>query len=78
MAFECKPGFSAKIESIDDKNPAYKKLLNMGLTPETPLSIVKTAPLGDPVIVNVRNYFLAIRKKDLSAIIFKEVKEEIV
>ena len=78
MEFELKPGFSAKIESIDDKNPASKKLLNMGLTPDTRFSVVKTAPLGDPVIINVRNYFLAIRKKDLLAIVFNEVKEEIV
>lgn len=74
MTAKLKIGFCAKIASVDDDNPASKKLAYMGLTPNTELCIVKTAPLGDPVIIKVRNYFLAIRKKDLSALSLEEVK----
>jgi ferrous iron transport protein A len=74
MVTKFKTGFCAKITSVDNNNPASKKLVYMGLTPDTQLSIVKTAPLGDPVIVKVRNYFLAIRKKDLLALAFEDVK----
>jgi ferrous iron transport protein A len=65
-------GFCAKIASIDDNHPSSKKLINMGLTPNTQMCIVKTAPLGDPVVVKVRNYFLAIRRKDLLALAFED------
>lgn len=66
-----KKGFSGIIDRIDDKNPAAKKLINMGLTPETSIKIEYIAPLGDPVVINVRNYSLAVRKRDLSAIVFR-------
>lgn len=72
MTTKFKTGFCAKIASIDDNNPASKKLMNMGLTPNTQVCIVKTAPLGDPVVVKVRNYFLAIRKRDLLALAFED------
>lgn len=75
MVDKLKLGFTAKIDSIDDTNPASKKLFNMGLTPDTQLRVVNIAPLGDPIIIKVRNYNLAIRKKDLSAISFKDIKE---
>jgi ferrous iron transport protein A len=74
MTTKFKTGFCAKITSVDNNNPASKKLAYMGLTPNTELCIVKTAPLGDPVVIKVRNYFLAIRKKDLSALQFEEAE----
>ena len=75
MIDKLKLGFSAKVASLDDTNPASRKLFNMGLTPDTELSVVNIAPLGDPIIIKVRNYKLAIRKKDLAAISFKDISE---
>lgn len=44
----------------------------MGFTPGTKFQIERIAPLGDPVIVKIRNYFVAVRKEDLLAIDFEE------
>lgn len=70
-----KAGFCATIAKIDYDNPSAGRLSSMGLTPDTRVCIIKNAPLGDPVILSVRNYKLAIRKKDLEAITFKDIED---
>ncbi|MGF1686692.1 ferrous iron transport protein A [Photobacterium japonica] len=39
-----------------------KKLMVMGVLPNTPISVVRVAPLGDPLQVRVRGVDLALRK----------------
>ncbi|KLV09162.1 iron transporter FeoA [Photobacterium aquae] len=39
-----------------------KKLMVMGVLPNTPISVVRVAPLGDPLQVRVRGVDIALRK----------------
>lgn len=41
-----------------------RRLLDMGLTPNTRVLLRKTAPLGDPLEIYVRGYDLSLRKAD--------------
>ena len=41
-----------------------RRLLDMGITPNTKVTFVRSAPLGDPIEVTVRGYELTIRKDD--------------
>ncbi len=41
-----------------------RRLLDMGITPKTRLTLVRTAPLGDPLEIQVRGYSLTLRKAD--------------
>ena len=43
----------------------------MGLTRGTELRLVKVAPLGDPVEIEVRGYRLSLRKKEAEALLLK-------
>ena len=36
----------------------------MGIIPKTRVQVVKTAPLGDPIEIHIRDYALTIRKED--------------
>ena len=40
-----------------------KKLMVMGLLPQTEITVVRFAPLGDPLQVRVRGVDIALRKK---------------
>ncbi|MGF1699075.1 ferrous iron transport protein A [Photobacterium makurazakiensis] len=40
-----------------------KKLMVMGVLPNTPVSVVRVAPLGDPLQIRVRGVDLALRKQ---------------
>jgi Fe2+ transport system protein FeoA len=48
-------------------------LVDMGITPGTLIFVDNTAPLGEPVVISVRNYKLAIRQKDLRALKLEKV-----
>ena len=45
-----------------------KKLLAMGITPGTPFKVVRVAPLGDPVEIQIRGYLISLRKEEASLI----------
>ena len=45
-----------------------RRLLDMGLTPKTKITVVKFAPGGDPVQIGVRGYVLSLRLSDAGRI----------
>ncbi len=40
----------------------------MGVTPGVHVKVIKVAPLGDPIEINVRGYELSLRKSEASNI----------
>ena len=55
---------------------AYQqKLLAMGLTPNTQFEVVRRAPLGDPVQIRVRDFYLSLRQKEMQLLKIKRVKK---
>lgn len=49
-----------------DISPAYRqKLLSLGMLPGTHFNVLRVAPLGDPLQIELRRTSLALRKKDL-------------
>ena len=60
-----KPGQMAEVISVKGQGTSLRRrLLDMGITPKTKITMVKAAPLGDPIELNVRGYSLTIRKSD--------------
>ena len=52
-----------------DSSTEYRaKLLSMGLTPGTEFSIVRYAPMGDPIEIEVRGYRLSLRRAEASVV----------
>ncbi|MBE6885214.1 MAG: ferrous iron transport protein A [Ruminococcaceae bacterium] len=58
----------AVILAIDGDNPLRRRLLDMGLTPGTTVTMLRTAPLGDPLALSLRGYKLALRRADAACI----------
>ncbi|GAB2665501.1 FeoA family protein [Vibrio panuliri] len=46
-----------------------KKLMVMGLLPKTPIKLVRFAPMGDPLQVEVRGVSIAVRANIADAIL---------
>lgn len=58
-------GKDAIIESVNCNEASLRKhILDMGLTPGTEITLVKVAPMGDPLEIRVRGYELTLRKDD--------------
>lgn len=61
---QLKVGESAIITSVGGDGPLRCRLLDMGLTPRTQVTLCKVAPMGDPVEIQVRGYQLTLRVED--------------
>ena len=66
----------AEIVSINctDKN-LRTHILDMGLTPHVKVTLIKTAPLGDPLEFKVRGYVLTLRKSEAEKILITDIKK---
>ena len=57
-------GQSGRIESIEGDARLKKRLMALGALEGTRISVTGRAPLGDPLVVKIRGFEMAIRKKD--------------
>ncbi|MGO2509935.1 FeoA family protein [Vibrio hibernica] len=66
---ELKNGQSARIVDMSElSTDIRKKLMIMGMLPNTQVTLIRKAPLGDPLQIEVRGVSLAIRGKIASEI----------
>ena len=68
---ELLPGENGTIMEIGGEGRFRQRLIAMGVTPGTWLSVRKFAPLGDPMEIRLRNYNLSWRKKDAAVILIR-------
>lgn len=69
-------GDQAEVLGYTKDNPAYRhRLLAMGLIPGTRFQLLRIAPLGDPVEIQVRGYALSLRKAEAAIIQIKRVEQ---
>ena len=61
-------GSSARITKIECEGSLRQHFLDMGLIPGAELSLVKTAPLGDPIEIMIHGYSLTLRLSDAAKI----------
>ncbi|MEG0453498.1 MAG: FeoA family protein [Coprobacillus sp.] len=71
-----KPQTTVMIKAVKGKGLLRRRLLEMGLTPNTKIKVRKVAPMGDPIEVYLRSYVLTLRKEDASKIEVMEVNDD--
>ncbi len=57
-------GASAVVREFPKTGAAFIRLREMGLLAGTRVTLVRTAPLGDPLEIKVRGYHLTLRKSE--------------
>ena len=57
-------GKTVKIVKVHGEGAVRRRIMDMGITKGTEVTVRKVAPLGDPIEVTVRGYELSIRKAD--------------
>lgn len=65
---DLKPGQKGKVSSIGTSGAMKRRIMDMGVTPGVEIKVIKAAPLGDPIEVNVRGYELSLRKDEAAQI----------
>ena len=69
-------GQSARISAVGGEGNLRLRLLDMGLTPRTAVTLQKRAPMGDPIEIRVRGYELTLRTADAGNIQVVALEEE--
>ena len=65
---ELKPGQSGVIETVGGEGALRQHFLDMGVIPGTEVSVIKLAPLGDPMELQIHGYELTLRLADAEKI----------
>ena len=68
-------GRSATVESVGASGALRQHFLDMGLIPQATVSMVKRAPMGDPIEVRIRSYELTLRVAEAQAITITDIRE---
>ena len=67
-------GESGVIKRVSGEGRVRRRLFDMGVTPGADVTLVKVAPLGDPIEVTIRGYSLTLRKSEAENVTM-EMKE---
>jgi len=66
-------GESGRIVTVGGEKALRRRLLEMGVTPHTTVTVKKIAPMGDPIELLLRGYVLTLRLEDAEKITIEEV-----
>ena len=61
-------GRHARVTAVRGSGAVARRLMEMGVVPGAPVRVIKSAPLGDPLEVRVRNYHLALRRSEAQTV----------
>lgn len=61
-------GSSAIVSAYPKTGPAFTRLREMGLLPGTRVTLIRIAPLGDPLEFQFRGYRLSLRKTEAAQV----------
>ena len=65
-------GHSAQIARIDLLSPHAPRLLEIGFVPGTEITLLARAPLGEPLLLQLRRHTLMLRKSEAQSVLLEE------
>lgn len=72
---ELEIGKSAVIKNVGSKGALRQHFLDMGMIPGAEVTVVKLAPMGDPMELQIHGYELTLRLAEAAQIEIEEIKE---
>ena len=66
-------GESGIIKELKNERRFVLRLNAIGITENAKVTLIRTAPFGDPLEIKVRDFYLAIRKEQADKIVLEEL-----
>lgn len=66
-------GESRNVVSVKGDDAITRRLMEMGVIPGVSVRMIKSAPFGDPLEINVRGYSLALRRNEAESVKLEKV-----
>lgn len=70
----CKPGEVCTVERLIVDSAARKRYIEMGLVKGQKVSLIKAAPLDDPIEIEINGYRLMLRREEAENILVKKIE----
>ena len=70
------PGERAHVLSCDGHGATFQRLCEMGFVEGAPLRVVRFAPLGDPMEVEIQSYHLSLRRAEAQMVRVEPIVRE--
>lgn len=70
-------GKTATIRSVGGEGALRQHFLDMGLIPKGDVTMVKYAPMGDPMELRIHSYELTLRLADAEKIEIENIRDEV-
>ncbi len=64
-------GTSGVVKQLPRQGTVFLRLREMGVLPGTRVTLVRVAPLGDPIEIKVRGYSLSLRKSEAEEVLLE-------
>jgi ferrous iron transport protein A len=61
----------ATVDRVTGPRPFVRRLLSLGVSPGSSVRVIRVAPLGDPIQVEIGRLQLAIRRNEASQVIIQ-------
>ena len=71
---DLKPGEKGKITKVSGQGLIRRRILDMGVIPGSEIKVERVAPLGDPIEVRVKGYYLSLRQSEAANIYVELIK----
>lgn len=66
-------GESRLVLSVRGEDAVTRRLMEMGVVPGVAVRMIKSAPFGDPLEINVRGYSLALRRNEAESVVLEKL-----
>ncbi|MBN1654616.1 MAG: DtxR family transcriptional regulator [Deltaproteobacteria bacterium] len=71
--FDLKPGKKGRVIQINAKGSMRRRMLDLGILPDTIIEIERIAPSGDPVWIKLGGFQLSLRKREAESVLLTTV-----
>lgn len=70
---DCAPGTTCRIRRLMGCGAVRQRLLDLGIRPEREVTVVRNAPLNDPIELRVGDSFIVLRRREAAQIEVEDV-----
>ena len=69
---DAKPGMVVRVEGIE-ASELKDRLMSMGMVKGTKITVLRSAPLGDPIAISMRSFNMSIRLSDAAKVTVTQI-----
>lgn len=68
---------SGIVKKLNSKGMIRRRMLDLGIIPNTHVKLLRKSPAGDPIAYKVRDTVIALRKEESANILVKPLQKEV-